>query len=96
VDNPQDSNSVIDLVFLLPNNKGFGQHILYPDICKLSDYVPLNIEVSIIETNINISTRSINKDSEAKKDFITALTNGFFNLNSSVIRSKESLENLIQ
>jgi len=34
--------------------------------------------MSIIETNINISTRSINKDSEAKKDFITALTNGFF------------------
>jgi len=70
--------------------------MLYPNICKPSDYVPLNIEVSIIETNIDISTRSISKNSEAEKDFITVLTNGFFNLNSSAIRSKDSLENLTQ
>jgi len=95
-DNPQDSNSVIDLVFLPSNNRGFGQHTLYPDIYKLSNHVPLIIKVGIMETNIDISTRSISKDSEAKKDFIISLTNGFSNLNSLAIRSKESLENLIQ
>ena len=35
-DNPYDSNSVIDLVFLSPNNIGFGYHTLHPDIHKLS------------------------------------------------------------
>ena len=47
--------------------------MLHSDICKLSDYVLLNIEVGIIKTNIDISTRSISKDSEAEKDFITLL-----------------------
>jgi len=49
-----------------------------------------------METNINISTRSISKDSEEEKEFITSLTNGFSNLNSSAIRTKENLENLAQ
>jgi len=29
-DNPRDTNSVIDLAFINPNNSGFGQHSLYP------------------------------------------------------------------
>jgi len=31
-DNPQDSNSVLDLVFLPPDNSGFGKYILHPEI----------------------------------------------------------------
>jgi len=77
VDNIQDSNSVIDLVFLLSDNRGFGQHILYPDIHKLSDYVPLIVEVGIIETNIDLSFRSISKDSGEEENFIASLINGF-------------------
>jgi len=95
-DNPHDSNSVIDLIFLLPNNRGFGQHTLHPNICKSSDHIPLIIEVGIMETNIDISIRSISKDSEEEKDFIMSLTNGFSSLNSSAIRTKENLENLAQ
>jgi len=55
-DNPCDTNSVIDLVFLPPNNTGFGQHTLHPEICKPSDYVPLIIEIGIrnVNTDINI------------------------------------------
>ena len=32
VDNLWDSNSIIDLVFLLHDNSGFGKHILHPEI----------------------------------------------------------------
>ena len=95
-DNLHNSNSVIDLIFLLPNNRGFGQHTLHPNICKPSDHVLLIIEVGIIETNIDISIRSISKDSEEEKDFIMSLTNSFSSLNSSAIRTKENLENLAQ
>ena len=49
-----------------------------------------------METNIDISIRSISKDSEEKKDFIMSLINGFSSLNSSAIRTKENLENLAQ
>lgn len=96
VDNPHDFNSIIDLVFLPPNNRGFGQHMLHPDICKPFDHIPLVIEVDIIATNINLSIRSISKDSEEEKSFITSLTNSFSNINSLAIRTKEELESLVQ
>ena len=54
-DNPWNSNSVLDLVFLPPNNPGFGKHILHPEIWKPSDHVLLTIEVSIRNINININ-----------------------------------------
>ena len=46
-DNPRDTNSVIDLAFINPNNSGFGQHSLHPELWRPSDHVPLIIEVSI-------------------------------------------------
>jgi len=96
VDNTWDSNSVIDLVFLPPDNRGFGQHMLYPDICKPSDHVPLTIEVGIAETNTDLSFRSISKDSEEEEKFLESLINGFFSINSSTITTKEKLKGVIQ
>jgi len=96
VDNPRDSNSVIDLVFLPPDNRGFGQHMLYPNICKPSDHIPLVIEVGIMETDIDLSIRAIKKNSKEEKSFIISLTNSFSNINSSAIRTKKNLERLVQ
>ena len=90
-----DFNSVIDLVFLPSNNRRFGQYTLHSDIHKLSDHVLLIIEVGIIETNIDLSTRSIRKDSDEEKSFITALTNGFSYIDSLAIRTKEGLKSLV-
>ena len=53
MDNSQDSNSVIDLVFLPPNNSGFSKHTLHPDIWKSFNHVPLTIEVDIKDINID-------------------------------------------
>jgi len=55
VDNAWNSNSIIDLIFLSPSNLGFGHHILYPEIWKLSDYVSLTIKIGIKEINIDIN-----------------------------------------
>jgi len=95
-DNPYNSNSVIDLVFLSPNNIGFGYHILYPDIYKPSDYVPLIIKIGIKEINININIWTISKDSKKKKNFISLITNGIITLNTANINLKETLENIVQ
>ena len=94
--NTWDSNFVIDLVFLPPDNRGFGQHMLHPDICKPFDYVPLTIKVGITETNIDLSFRSISKDNEKEENFIALLINGFSNINSLNITTKEKLERVFQ
>jgi len=95
-DNPCNTNSVIDLAFINPNNSGFGQHSLYPKLCRPSDHVSLIIEVSINETNIDNSFWSISKDSEEEKNFIKAITDGTLTLDTSNIMSKENLEVVAQ
>jgi len=96
VDNTWDSNSVIDLVFLPPDNRGFGQYILHPDIRKSSDHVLLTIEVGITETNTDLSFRFISKDSEKEEKFLAALISSFSNINSLTITTKEELEGVVQ
>jgi len=95
-DNPCDTNSVIDLVFLSPNNTGFGRHTLHPEICKPSDHVPLIIEIGIGEVNTDINIWSIKKDSEKEKEFISSLVQGIQSLNTSEIRSQANLEASVQ
>jgi len=95
-DNPHDTNSVIDLAFINPNNSGFGQHSLHSKLRRPSDHVPLIIEVSINETNIDNSFWSISKDSEEEKDFIKAITDGTLALDTSNITSKENLGAIAQ
>ena len=67
-DNSHSSNSVIDLVFLSPNNLGFSYHIFHPDIHKPSDHVPLTIEIGIKEINIDINIWTICKDSKDEEN----------------------------
>jgi len=96
VDNPHDSNSMIDLIFINPNNSGFGQHTLHPDLYKPSDHVPLIIEVGIRDTNIDNIIWSICKDSEEEENFITVITNNILTLNTVDIVSNEALETVVQ
>jgi len=95
-DNPGDTNSVIDLAFINPNNSGFGQHSLHPELHRPSDHIPLIIEVSINETNIDNSFWSISKDSKEEKNFIKAITDNTLTLDTSNIMSKENLEAIVQ
>jgi len=94
--NLRDTNSIIDLVFLPPDNTGFSRHMLHPEIHKPSDHVPLIIEIGIGEINTDINIWSIKKDSEEEKNFITLLVQGVQSLNTSTIRSKENLKTLVQ
>ena len=73
VDNPHSTNSILDLIFLLSTNMGFGQHFLHSELQKPSDHIPLIIEVGIREVNINISIMSIKKDSKEEKYFIKSI-----------------------
>jgi len=70
--------------------------MLHPEIYKPSDHIPLIIEIGIGEINTNVNIWSIKKDSKEEKDFITSLVQGIQSLDTSVIRSKENLETLVQ
>jgi len=96
VDNPHDTNSVIDLIFLPPSNTGFGQQTLHPKIHKPFNHILLIIEIGIGETNTDINIWSIKKDSKEEKNFITSLVRGVQSLDTSAIRSKANLKILIQ
>jgi len=47
--------------------------MLYPEIHKPSDHVPLIIKIGIREINTDINIWSIKKDSEEEKEFISLL-----------------------
>jgi len=95
-DNLCDTNYVIDLAFINPNNSGFSQHSLHPELCRPSDHIPLIIKVDINETNIDNSFWSICKDSKEEKNFIKAITDNTLTLDTSNITSKENLEMIVQ
>ena len=47
MDNPQDSNSVLDLIFLHANTEEFNNYIISLDFQSLSDHTSLSIYIII-------------------------------------------------
>ena len=52
VNNPQDSNLVLDLMFLHANTEEFNNHIISLDLQSLSDYASLSVYIIIEEETI--------------------------------------------
>ena len=94
-DNQHNSNSVLDLVFMNPNNSGFNKHILKPEIRLPSDHVPLFIEVSIKEENIDFTFQAIKKDSKEEKAFINDIIKGVKGMESSNLKKQEDIQRCV-
>jgi len=90
-DNQRDTNSVLDLIFINPNNSGFNKHTLNPDICLPSDHVPLIIEIGIKEENINITFKAIKKDSEKEEAFIRDIVKGIRNIDTHELENQADI-----
>jgi len=54
-DNSQDSNSILDLVFIPSDNIEFSKNILHPEIWKPTNYVPVTIKIDIQGISIDIN-----------------------------------------
>jgi len=91
-DNQRDTNSVLDLVFMNPNNSGFNKHTFNPDIHLPSDHVPLIIEVGIKEENIDIIFKAIKKDSKEEEVFISNLVKGVRNIDTSELKNQLDIQ----
>jgi len=95
-DNPNDLNSVIDLIFLQPNSDEFDSYIIYSKWRLLLDYASFIVKISILEEYIQTRNRTIVKDSEEEFKFITDITDLIKRLNTDHISNKEDLECIIQ
>ena len=51
-DNQQNSNSVIDLMFLRPELLEYNNHTIYPDLRLTSDHALLTVDIVIFEEQI--------------------------------------------
>ena len=95
-DNQNDSNSVINLMFLRLGLSEFNNHTIHSDWRLLLDYAPLTVDIVIIEENIQTSKYTLVKNREEKENFITELTRAITRLNIENIQSKEILEQIVQ
>jgi len=70
-DNYCNTNLVLNVVFLGPDDPGFGRHSLLLELHKPSDHMPLIINMGINEENIDIAITFIKKYSDKERDFIS-------------------------
>ena len=93
--NYQDSNSILNLVFLQSFLLEFNNHYIYPDWRLLSDHAPITINVSISDEYILTKWQSFIKGSNEESLFLENLTQSIKNLNTSSIWNSETLEEII-
>ena len=69
-DNDQDSNSILDLVFLYPNLIELNNYHTHPDWRLSSDHISISVDISIVEEQIQSSKYVLIKNSEEEDQFI--------------------------
>ena len=95
LDNKNDSNLVIDLMFFWSGSSKLDSHLIHLDWHLSSDYAPLMITIPIVEKHVNSSKHSIGKYSEEEVSFIKDVSLIFKNLNTFNILDSSSLNKLV-
>ena len=63
-DNDQDSNSILDLVFLCPELTEFNSHHIHPDWKLFSNHAPITVNIPIVEEQVQVSKHVLIKNSK--------------------------------
>ena len=95
LDNVNDSNSVIDLMFLHSGSSKLNNHLIHPDWHLMLDHAPLTITINIVEESVNPTKCSIIKNSKEETAFIKDITIFIKNLNTSNLSDITSLDNVV-
>ena len=96
LDNRNNSNLVIDLMFLRQDLLEFNNHIIYPDWRLSSDHASLTVSITIIEEHIQTRKHTLVKNSKEEEEFIKELTKVITKLNTENISDEEMLEQTLQ
>jgi len=83
VDNLNNTNSVIDLIFLQCNSFKLNNHFIHPEWCLSSDYALLTVIIPISDNIINTHKSTIQKNSVEEELFIKDIISAIKNLNIS-------------
>ena len=94
-DNSNDSNSVIDLIFLWSRLLELNNYLIHPDWYLISDHAPLTITIPIVEENINSSKHSIVKNSKEEVVFIKEVITSIKGFDMSILHDINRLENVV-
>ena len=87
-----DSNLVINLMFLHNGFSELNDYIIHPDWQLTLDHVPLTITIPIVEEFIHSSKLTILKNSEEEEKFIKKIIDIFKSLYTLLITDCDSLE----
>ena len=91
----EESNSVIDLMFLCYGLSELDCHSIHPKDHLSSDHAPLSIDISIHKEVIHTSKFSIPPKSNQETFFIEEIISNFKNLDTSDIGDTEKLECIV-
>ena len=90
-----DSNSVINLMFLCNSSNELDNHLIYLEWCLILDYTFLIITIPIVKESINSTKHSIIKDRKEEASFIKDITTSIRNLNMSNLSDITSLDRAV-
>jgi len=96
LDNVNDTNSIIDLMFLRPNYSEIDNHTIHPKLQYSSDHTLLTVNISIIKKFVTDKQYTIIKNSKEKDKFIAELIEAIKKINTKQLIDKDSLELTVQ
>ena len=93
--NAQDSNLVLDLVFLCLNSMEYNNHCIHPEWRLTSNHASITVDISILKEWFQTRKQFLPKNSEEKAHFINELIYSIKSLNTDSLLSIDTLKTIV-